>query len=45
MKIPVSDVKQAGLVVRAVRKSQAVRQDNLAGSAKVGHVFVIDDEE
>lgn len=44
MKISVSDVRQAGILVRAVRKSQSLRQDDLAGSANVGHVFVIDAE-
>ena len=44
MRITVSDVKQAGMLVRAVRKSQSVRMDDLAGSANVGHVFVRDAE-
>ncbi|WP_036184081.1 helix-turn-helix domain-containing protein [Marinobacter sp. ELB17] len=44
MKITVSSVKQAGMLVRAVRKSQSLRQDDLAGSAGVGHVFVRDAE-
>lgn len=44
MKVMVSDVKQAGMLVRAVRKSQSLRQDDLAGSAGVGHVFVRDAE-
>lgn len=32
------------MLVRAVRKSQSLRQDDLAGSAGVGHVFVRDAE-
>lgn len=44
MKVKVSNVKQAGLLLRAVRKSQSLRQDDLAGSAGVGHVFVRDAE-
>lgn len=44
MKMRVSSVSQAGMLVRAVRKSQSLRQDDLAGSAGVGHVFVRDAE-
>ena len=32
-------VADLGLVLRAVRKSQGLRLDDLAGSAGVGHVF------
>jgi transcriptional regulator with XRE-family HTH domain len=31
--------QQLGLLIRATRKSQKVRLDDLAGSAGVGHVF------
>ncbi|WP_110650059.1 helix-turn-helix transcriptional regulator [Salinicola peritrichatus] len=44
MKVTVSNVQQAGMLVRAVRKSQSVRMDDLAGAANVGHVFVRDAE-
>lgn len=44
MKVDVSSVQQAGMLVRAVRKSQSIRMDDLAGSAGVGHVFVRDAE-
>lgn len=44
MQIPIADVKQAGLILRAVRKSDKVRMDDLAGAAGVGHVFVRDAE-
>lgn len=44
MKVEVASVKDAGMLVRAVRKSQSLRQDELAGSARVGPVFVSDAE-
>lgn len=31
--------QQLGLLIRATRKSQRIRLDDLAGSAGVGHVF------
>lgn len=44
MRIPITNVQAAGMLVRAVRKSQSLRMDDLAGSAGVGHVFVRDAE-
>lgn len=44
MKITVSNPREAGLAVRAVRKSQAMNQDELAGCANVGLVFVSEAE-
>lgn len=41
---PLQSVADLGLIVRAVRKSQDLRLDDLAGSAGVGHVFVRDVE-
>lgn len=40
MNIPVQSPKELGLAVRATRKAQRVRLDDVAGSAGVGHVFV-----
>jgi transcriptional regulator with XRE-family HTH domain len=40
MLVPVKSVQQLGLLIRAARKAQRVRLDDLAGSAGVGHVFV-----
>lgn len=40
MDIPISSPQQLGLVIRATRKTQKLRLDDLAGSAAVGHVFV-----
>lgn len=44
MRVPITNVRDAGMLVRAVRKSQGLRMDDLAGSAGVGHVFVRDAE-
>jgi len=44
MLAPIRTVSDLGLVLRAVRKSQGVRLDDVAGSAGVGHVFVRDVE-
>lgn len=35
----ITSPQQLGLVIRATRKSQKIRLDDLAGSAGVGHVF------
>lgn len=43
--IPVHTPAQIGTVLRLVRKLQGVRSDDLAGTAGVGHVFVIDLEK
>lgn len=40
MLIDIRSVAELGLAIRAVRKAQAVRMDDLAGSAGVGPVFV-----
>lgn len=40
MLIDIRSVPELGLVIRAARKGQAVRMDDLAGSAGVGPVFV-----
>lgn len=39
MKHTINTVADLGLLLRAVRKSQGLRLDDLAGSAGVGHVF------
>lgn len=39
MKHSINTVADLGLLLRAVRKSQGLRLDDLAGSAGVGHVF------
>lgn len=39
MKHSINTVADLGLILRAVRKSQGLRLDDLAGSAGVGHVF------
>lgn len=39
MKHTIHTVADLGLLLRAVRKSQDLRLDDLAGSAGVGHVF------
>jgi len=39
MDIPITSPQQLGLIVRATRKTQKLRLDDLAGSAGVGHVF------
>ena len=40
MKVAITSSGQLGLLIRATRKSQRLRLDDLAGSAGVGHVFV-----
>jgi transcriptional regulator with XRE-family HTH domain len=40
MKIPIQHPKELGIAIRATRKAQQVRLDDVAGSAGVGHVFV-----
>ncbi len=40
MNIPIESPKELGLAIRATRKMQRVRLDDVAGSAGVGHVFV-----
>ena len=44
MNIPIQTPAELGLVLRMVRKAQGVRADDLAGSAGVGPVFVLDVE-
>lgn len=39
MRTLVSNPQQLGLLIRAVRRSQRLRLDDVAGSAGVGHVF------
>ena len=39
MKHNINTVADLGLILRAVRKSQGLRLDDLAGSAGLGHVF------
>lgn len=39
MELIIQNVADLGLLLRAVRKSQGLRLDDLAGSAGVGHVF------
>ena len=40
MNIPIQNPKNLGLAIRATRKAQRVRLDDVAGSVGVGHVFV-----
>jgi len=40
MLVPVPSVEMLGLLIRAARKSQHLRMDDVAGSAGVGPVFV-----
>jgi len=40
MDIPITSPQQLGLLIRATRKAQKLRLDDLAGTAGVGHVFV-----
>lgn len=40
MQIQIQSVSDLGIAVRAVRKAQGLRQDDTAGSARVGHVFL-----
>lgn len=44
MKIDIQSVSELGRVMRASRKSQNLRLDDVAGSAKVSQVFVGDAE-
>lgn len=44
MQIAVSSVLDIGEVIRAVRKRQRLRQDDLAGMAESSHVFLSDVE-
>ena len=39
MKIPIQNPNDLGIAVRAARKAQRLRLDDVAGSAGVGHVF------
>lgn len=41
-KITVQSVEEIGRVIRAVRKSSGVRQDDVAGTAGVSHVYLRD---
>lgn len=44
MKHPIHSAEDLGLVIRAVRKSTRVRQDDLAGTVQVSRQFAIDVE-
>ena len=44
MQLPIHTVTDLSMAVRAVRKQQGLRQDDTAGSAGVGHVFLRDVE-
>lgn len=44
MKIPIRSPEDLGLVIRAVRKSSRVRQDDLAALARVSKQFATDVE-
>lgn len=44
MQLPIHSVSDLGMAIRAVRKEQGLRQDDTAGSAGVGHVFLRDVE-
>lgn len=44
MKIPIRSVAELGLLVRATRRAHGLRLDDVAGSAKLGAVFVGDVE-
>ena len=44
MKHPIQSVEDIGLVIRAVRKSSHVRQDDLASTVNVSRQFTIDVE-
>lgn len=44
MQLPIRSVSDLGMAIRAVRKEQGLRQDDTAGSAGVGHVFLRDVE-
>jgi y4mF family transcriptional regulator len=45
MKHPIHSPEDLGLAIRAVRKSTAVRQDDLAGAAGVSRQFAVDVEK
>lgn len=45
MKHIIQSVKDLGLVIRAVRKSSGVRQDDLAGTVGVSRQFAVDVEK
>jgi DNA-binding XRE family transcriptional regulator len=45
MKHPIQSSEDLGLIIRAVRKSTAVRQDDLAGAAHVSRQFTVDVEK
>lgn len=40
MLVTITSANTLGLLIRAVRKTQNLRMDDVAGSAGVGHVFV-----
>ncbi|MES2257195.1 MAG: transcriptional regulator [Pseudomonadota bacterium] len=40
MRIEITSPQELGLLIRATRKHQHIRMDDVAGSAGVGHVFV-----
>lgn len=40
MKVPLNSAKDLGPVLRAVRKAQNLRQDDMAGSVKVSENFL-----
>lgn len=44
MQIPINSPQDLGLVIRATRRAQKVRLDDLSGCAGVGHVFTRDAE-
>ena len=44
MQVKIKSVEQLGLLIRATRKAQGVRLDDVAGSAGVGPVFARDVE-
>ncbi len=44
MKHPIRSAEDLGLVIRAVRKSRGVRQDDLASTVKVSKQFAVDVE-
>lgn len=40
MRLDIASAQELGLLIRAARKTQGLRMDDLAGSAEVGPVFV-----
>lgn len=40
MQVKISSPQELGLLIRATRKTQKMRLDDVAGSAGLGHVFV-----